>query len=157
MFFISSLDIHFPPNFKILSHVPYLAVKQCGGALTGMEGDLASPTVNDTDLYSNNVACSWTITVPSGYRVQLQFHEFDLDLSEGDCEHDSVVLDDPGLASNTQRLCGPFLPPPWSSVGNTAQVSFSSDYVEQHRGFKATWSAIASPGKYLLLILLVVL
>ncbi|XP_065177353.1 uncharacterized protein LOC135808136 [Sycon ciliatum] len=124
----------------------YSAVKHCGGSLTGYNGTIASPTVNDTGLYSNNVACTWTITVPNGYRVQVQFSIFDLDVSLSDCVHDVVHLTDMAYPDNNREHCGPFLPPVWSSVGSTAQIRFTSDYTNQHRGFVATWTALPNPG-----------
>jgi len=47
----------------------------CGGPLTGPSGNLASPYYPDN--YPNNAYCVWTITVPQGSQLRIDFLFFE--------------------------------------------------------------------------------
>lgn len=52
-----------------------VAPEQCGGALVGPSGNLASP--NYPGNYPSNTYCVWTVTVPPGSQFRIDFLFFD--------------------------------------------------------------------------------
>ena len=99
-------------------------------------------------MYPNDVDCEWNITLKDGYRIVLNFTQFDL---EGiiDCEYDYVEV---RIGNKTVgRYCGRpkdidrHLPPakPIISSENSVFVKFHSDYSneEDFHGFQAHFAA----------------
>ena len=52
-----------------------VAPGQCGGALVGPSGNLASP--NYPGNYPSNAYCVWTVTVPPGSQFRIDFLFFE--------------------------------------------------------------------------------
>ena len=53
------------------------------------QGNVTSP--NFPSAYPNDISCQWTFVADEGYRVQLQFHAFDVERC-GSCGCDSVQV-----------------------------------------------------------------
>lgn len=107
---------------------------------------------NYPSMYPNDLNCTWKLSVPQGYRVKLNFTQFELEWSE-ECRYDSVVVKSKN--DTLGKYCGrrplqsrkqehilpqePFLAP-----DNLLQVVLSTDHsneVEVH-GFQAHFVAI---------------
>ena len=65
---------------------------ECVSILTVSEqGNVTSP--NFPAAYPNSISCQWTFVADEGYRVQLQFHAFDLEwCPRCSCDHVQVQL-----------------------------------------------------------------
>lgn len=117
----------------------------CGGHLDGGSGEIKSP--NFPKEYFHNSKCLWTITVPEGKSVRLQFVEFDV---EGDpnrhrCPHDhlSICNGSDSLAPLIGKYCNSNPPPSTiCSSGNTLHLKFHSDDALAWTGFLITYSEI---------------
>ncbi|KAK3702957.1 hypothetical protein QZH41_012403, partial [Actinostola sp. cb2023] len=113
----------------------------------GTSGEFTSPGYTDPKHYPNNADSTWYITVPSGYRVELEFTDFELEKSE--CTNDYVNVYN-GFESDARLLghyCG--TSPPKNGVRSTSRymrVLFRSDYYDTYRGFKAKWTAQGRAG-----------
>lgn len=62
----------------------------CGGDVIGYEGTIliADEFKNSsTSIYNNHLQCTWTITVPEGSQVELEFGFFDIE------EHENCIFD----------------------------------------------------------------
>ena len=65
-------------------------LRTCGGQLSGLYGDFQSPGF--PDKYDTSITCDWTITVPVGHHVRLEFTEFQLEEHGKDCDYDRVTV-----------------------------------------------------------------
>ena len=93
-------------------------------------------------------ACSWVITVPSGYRVKLEFHTFDL----GARGYDYLEIYD-GSSYNSRYIGyydGHFSACTVYSTGTSLWLEFRSYSwnVAPGKGFYATYTAVSSYSKY---------
>ncbi|XP_062985014.1 complement C1r subcomponent isoform X2 [Elgaria multicarinata webbii] len=115
-------------------------------------GEVMSP--NYPKPYPNNNISTWDISVPKGYRVKLNFWQFDLEPSEA-CQYDYVKIK--ADKKDLGRYCGQvdsttgnhprgreFL-----STGNRMQLLFHSDFsneengiVVSYKGFQAYYQAV---------------
>ncbi|XP_017289814.1 cubilin [Kryptolebias marmoratus] len=111
----------------------------CGGPklLTGTGGTISSMGYPGT--YSNKARCQWTIEVPAGKLVCLQFHNFSLEESQL-CVNDKVSLTD-NLGS-LGTYCSHTPPNDVVSDGSMLHISFSSNDKVVDTGFTATWKAV---------------
>ncbi|XP_031564465.1 cubilin-like isoform X1 [Actinia tenebrosa] len=113
--------------------------------LNGTEGRIASP--GHPSYYPNNANISWSIQVPHGYSIKLEFSDnFKIGL-ETNCRSDYLVIYD-GFTTGSPVMgnyCGSDKPPSLYSSGPTLLVAFISDNEYQSSGFSANYTAI-KPG-----------
>uniref|UniRef100_A0A6Q2YHE3 Suppressor of tumorigenicity 14 protein homolog n=1 Tax=Esox lucius TaxID=8010 RepID=A0A6Q2YHE3_ESOLU len=111
----------------------------CGGTLTDELGTFMSP--NFPNFYAPNTNCVWTIQVPVGKLVKIQFTTFLLkergQLNTKECNKDYIEI-------NKKRYCGESAPPIVTSDTNTMVVVFNSDLSYVDRGFKAKYESFVS-------------
>ncbi|XP_019617777.1 PREDICTED: CUB domain-containing protein 2-like [Branchiostoma belcheri] len=101
-------------------------------------GTITSPGY--PNRYSNNLRCSWTITVSRGRRAAIRFTG--LDIEEGtvqsDCPYDYLTVYDGATSSGTQlgKFCGwDTIPSPVVASGRTMHLVFMSDPSVSGKGF----------------------
>ena len=104
-------------------------------------GSFSSP--NFPNNYPDNERCSWGITVPSGYRVKVEFHSFDL---EQCCDH-LYIYDGPSDSSPGTSISGQYPPCFFYSSGRSLWFRFQTDGSAVRQGFSATYTAVPSYGK----------
>ena len=118
--------------------------------LSGTSGTIQSPFFPSS--YDINMKCRWTITVPSGHRIKLNFGEFHLGETgaQENCDEvdyvdvrDSYSENDPAYG----KFCGNVRPAPIYSVGPRIVVTFVSDEERVFRGFSARFEAISGGKK----------
>ena len=118
----------------------YIVFVGCPSTQNGsLYGSFASPGYPNN--YPNNKRCSWGITVPSGYRIQLVFSELDTGVG-GDW---LKIFDGPSSSSKRiASLSGLHSPPfpGYRSSGSSLWFEFSSDDGYTRRGFHANYTAI---------------
>ncbi|XP_030261171.1 adhesion G-protein coupled receptor G6 isoform X5 [Sparus aurata] len=110
----------------------------CNMVLTEAQGEFKSPCY--PQKYPNSQACRWTLQAPAGFIIQLSFLDFDLEEAPG-CIYDRVVVNTGntdvkfcGLTANGLTL---------NSTGNVMELSFSSDFSVQKRGFSVSFLHVA--------------
>ncbi|XP_018598055.1 adhesion G-protein coupled receptor G6 isoform X7 [Scleropages formosus] len=110
----------------------------CIQVLTAPEGSFWSPCYPRD--YPKNQACRWTLQAPAGFIVQIAFLDFELEEALG-CIYDRVVVSTGtsdvtfcGITANGLTL---------NSSGNIMEVSFSSDFSVQKRGFNISYRQVA--------------
>ncbi|XP_018577861.1 cubilin-like [Anoplophora glabripennis] len=112
---------------------------ECGGVMKAESGTITSPgypVMNHLNRY-----CQWTIEVPEGRRITVDFVDFDLD---------ETILYDQSVAvldgSIPFKIPLAYLRPgaskkTFETSSNKMMIIFWSDRPSLHRGFKATFSA----------------
>ncbi|XP_031142871.1 ST14 transmembrane serine protease matriptase a isoform X2 [Sander lucioperca] len=111
----------------------------CGGQLLGEKGDFSSPSF--PNYYPPKTSCQWSIQVPAGKGVKVNFKKFLLAepgwKDRRDCPKDYVEI-------NGKKLCGenPDAIVTETSNSNTMSVVFFSDASYVDRGFSASYMAI---------------
>ncbi|KAJ6650250.1 hypothetical protein lerEdw1_013465 [Lerista edwardsae] len=119
---------------------------ECGGTLTGLEGQLFSP--NYPQPYPPLQLCLfqlclWKISVPAGHVIELHFHNFSLE-SQEDCNYDFVeIFDSAGMGTTNVmgRFCSSDVPPVLTSSKHVMTVLFVADEGVAEDGFFATYRA----------------
>ncbi|KAL1781836.1 membrane frizzled-related protein isoform X1 [Sigmodon hispidus] len=114
----------------------------CGGNLTGLHGVFSTP--NYPQYYPHQQLCTWHISVPVGYSIGLQFHNFSLE-TQTECGFDYVEVyeaSSSGTFSFLGRFCGEELPPRLVSSQRQLTVIFKTDLGVSSRGFLASYQAI---------------
>ncbi|XP_043993173.1 suppressor of tumorigenicity 14 protein homolog [Gambusia affinis] len=129
---VTSQDKNFP-GFRVLySQVP-AAGGDCGGTLSGERGSFSSPFFPAN--YPPRADCSWTVQVPEGRFVKVQFQTFSVGKDGSPCLHDYVTIDE-------ERLCGSQSESSvFISQSNKMRVSFRSDRGLVYPGFSAQYQA----------------
>nr|XP_015841864.1 membrane frizzled-related protein isoform X1 [Peromyscus maniculatus bairdii]XP_042136677.1 membrane frizzled-related protein isoform X1 [Peromyscus maniculatus bairdii] len=113
----------------------------CGGNLTGLHGVFSTP--NYPQHYPHQQLCTWYISVPMGYGVRLQFHNFSLE-AQAECKFDYVEVYEAGTSgafSFLGRFCGTEPPPHLISSRHQLAVIFKTDLGISSGGFLATYQA----------------
>ncbi|XP_015810319.3 cubilin [Nothobranchius furzeri] len=108
-------------------------------------GAFASPRYPSP--YPPNQACSWIIRAQEPFNhVTLSFTDFELEMINVNCSHDSVeILDgDNSQAPSIGKFCGSEIPHPVTSFSNALVVNFISDSSVSGKGFRTTYSASTS-------------
>lgn len=114
---------------------------QCGGVLTDVQGVFSSPCY--PQKYPNSQVCRWTLQAPAGFIVQLSFLDFDLEEAPG-CIYDRVLVKTGGA---DVKFCGPTASGlSLNSTGNLMELSFTSDFSVQKRGFSVSYRHGRTPG-----------
>ncbi|XP_023266849.1 adhesion G-protein coupled receptor G6 isoform X3 [Seriola lalandi dorsalis] len=119
-------------------HVLGCSSTNCNLVLTDVQGSITSPCY--PQKYPNSQACKWTMQAPTGFIIQLSFLEFDLEEAPG-CIYDRVVVNTGntdvkfcGLTANGLTL---------NSTGNVMELSFTSDFSVQKKGFSVSFRHVA--------------
>ncbi|XP_074541487.1 adhesion G-protein coupled receptor G6 isoform X2 [Halichoeres trimaculatus] len=110
----------------------------CNTVLTAVQGEFTSPCY--PQKYPNSQACKWTMQAPAGFIIQLTFLDFDLEEAP-DCMYDRVVVN----TGNTDvKFCGPTANGlTLNSTGDMMELSFTSDFSVQKRGFSVSFRHVA--------------
>ncbi|XP_068004029.1 ovochymase-2 isoform X3 [Melanerpes formicivorus] len=112
------------------------------GRLPGSEGELDFPG-GPQEFYQNHQLCVWTLFVPEGNYIWLNFSHFDIE-PETFCDYDSL-----SVYSKDNRLIGKFcggdLPLPILIGSNNMRLKFVSDSKDYGTGFSMIYKAL-SPG-----------
>ncbi|XP_034756663.1 adhesion G-protein coupled receptor G6 [Etheostoma cragini] len=110
----------------------------CIATLTDAQGEFTSPCY--PEKYPNLLTCKWTLQAPAGFIIQLSFLDFDLEEARG-CIYDWVVVNTGtadvkfcGLTANGLTL---------NSTGNVMELSLTSDFSVQKRGFSVSFRHVA--------------
>uniref|UniRef100_A0A8C9V0Q4 Nuclear factor related to kappaB binding protein n=1 Tax=Scleropages formosus TaxID=113540 RepID=A0A8C9V0Q4_SCLFO len=132
---VTNEDKNFPGFRAQVSQIPS-QIPGCGGALTGNSGSFATP--NFPSYYPPLINCTWSIQVPDGKYVKVQFKKFLMSepgQSYSTCKKDFVQI-------GSTKLCGEKSPSTVVSVqSNKMDVLFSSDMSYVDRGFSAEFEA----------------
>ncbi|XP_058975812.1 cubilin homolog [Musca domestica] len=108
----------------------------CGGEYRTLFGVIKSP--NWPNAYADNMNCTWVITAPLGYKIELKVQNFTL---EDECVGDFLEIRN-GVSDSSPligRYCGNQIPSRIPSFGNGLHVRFISDGSTQGSGFHLTW------------------
>ncbi|KAJ3614596.1 hypothetical protein NHX12_018167 [Muraenolepis orangiensis] len=105
--------------------------------LSGRKGLIQS--MGFPSSYPAELHCSWSISVPTGRRVQLQLTDMAIPGEMGKCT-DMLTISDSYRTLGT--YCGYLLPPVLVSAGNSMEITFWSDSRLTDRGFSAKWHAV---------------
>ncbi|XP_047451814.1 ovochymase-2 [Mugil cephalus] len=103
------------------------------GAVSDSEGPIRNPAL-PADRYDNNQLCLWSISVPLGYGILLEFDHFDLE-NDSRCHYDRLTVS-VGAHRPVGIFCGSAAPS--RVVLNTSQnatLLFSSDISGAGSGF----------------------
>ncbi|KAM8832062.1 adhesion G-protein coupled receptor G6 isoform 5-T5 [Spinachia spinachia] len=123
-----------PPSPPALS----CSSTSCNVELTEAQGEFTSPCY--PQKYPNSQACKWSMQAPAGFIVQLSFLDFDLEEAPG-CIYDRVLVH---AGSADVRFCGPTANGlTLNSTGNVMELSFTSDFSVQKRGFSVSFRHVA--------------
>uniref|UniRef100_A0A182NM22 Cubilin n=1 Tax=Anopheles dirus TaxID=7168 RepID=A0A182NM22_9DIPT len=120
----------------------------CRRNITGFGGIIESP--NFPNEYSASMDCRWTIKVPPGNRINLEFSHFDFEsitqhgvdnATHQRCPFDYVELQEMGAGDLpiARRFCAN-KPPPIVSAGRSIDLIFHTDSSGEQMGFRAEWS-----------------
>uniref|UniRef100_A0A672GKV6 Adhesion G-protein coupled receptor G6 n=1 Tax=Salarias fasciatus TaxID=181472 RepID=A0A672GKV6_SALFA len=110
----------------------------CNLVLTEAQGDFTSPCY--PLKYPNSQVCKWVMQAPAGFIVQLSFLDFDLEEAPG-CMYDKVVVN---TGSTEVKFCGPTASGlTLNSTGDVMELSFTSDFSVQKRGFSVSFRHVA--------------
>ncbi|XP_019508240.1 PREDICTED: CUB and sushi domain-containing protein 1 [Hipposideros armiger] len=108
----------------------------CGGTLTGMAGVVLSPGF--PGAYPNNLDCTWTITLPTGYGAHIQFLNFSTEAN-----HDYLEIQNGPY--HTSPMIGQFsgsdVPSALLSTTHETLIHFYSDHSQNRQGFKLAYQA----------------
>uniref|UniRef100_A0A3Q3BI30 Adhesion G protein-coupled receptor G6 n=1 Tax=Kryptolebias marmoratus TaxID=37003 RepID=A0A3Q3BI30_KRYMA len=90
--------------------------------------------------YPNSHSCRWTLQAPTGFIIQLSFLDFELEEAPG-CKYDWLLVH----AGNTEaKFCGLTASGmTLNSTGNVMELSFTSDFSIQKRGFSVSFQHVA--------------
>ncbi|NXX41269.1 OVCH2 protein, partial [Tricholaema leucomelas] len=109
------------------------------GKLSGSEGELDFPG-SPQQFYQNHQLCVWTLFVPEGNYIWLNFSRFDIE-PETFCDYDSL-----SVYSKDNRLIGKFCggdrPLPILIGFNNMRLKFVSDSKDYGTGFSMTYKAL---------------
>ncbi|XP_031795774.1 cubilin [Sarcophilus harrisii] len=134
-------------GFKIQYEAQSLA---CGGNIylseSNIDGYVTSP--NYPDNYPLHVDCVWTISVPTGKLIKLQFEDqFNIKISPN-CTSSYLEVRDGGdsNAPVLSKFCGSSLPGSQLSSGDMVYLRFRSDDSSTNVGFKVKYSLAVCGG-----------
>lgn len=119
---------------------------KCKFEITSSYGMLHSP--NYPNDYARNVYCYWHFQTVLGHRIQLTFHDFDVE-SHQECIYDYVAIYD-GRSENSSTLgiyCGGREPYAVIASSNEMFMVLKTDAGLQRKGFKASF--VSECGGYL--------
>ncbi|XP_058456836.1 cubilin homolog [Malaya genurostris] len=116
----------------------------CKRNITGFGGVIESP--NFPNKYPSSADCLWTISVPSGNKIDVEFSHFELEngmIFEKNnshvCHFDYVEISEPNDdRSINQKYCNN-MPTKLTSKGSTINVGFRTDNSGENVGFRLEW------------------
>uniref|UniRef100_A0A4W6EM91 Adhesion G-protein coupled receptor G6 n=1 Tax=Lates calcarifer TaxID=8187 RepID=A0A4W6EM91_LATCA len=119
-------------------HVLGCSSTNCNLVLTEAEGEITSPCY--PKKYPNSQSCKWIIQAPAGFIIQLSFLDFELEEAPG-CIYDQVVVN---TGSTDVKFCGLTANGlTLNSTGNVMELSFTSDFSVQKKGFSVSFQHVA--------------
>ncbi|CAG6015686.1 unnamed protein product [Menidia menidia] len=133
--FITDTDIQRPGFEAEYSTIPQTDAKKCGGVLSNGKGTITSPL--HPSFYPPAVDCKWTIEVPKGKKVRVNFQMFRLKEPGVDirfCHKDYVEI-------MGTKYCGEVSALALTSDTNILEVHFHSDESYTDKGFSAEYIA----------------
>ncbi|KAL2080247.1 hypothetical protein ACEWY4_024040 [Coilia grayii] len=111
-------------------------ISQCGGSMTEVSGVILSPGFPGN--YPSGLDCTWTVKLPIGFGIHLQFLNFSteaihdyLEVRSGNAETGTVI----------DRFSGPQVPQAFFSTTHETSFFFHSDYSQNKPGFQITYQA----------------
>ncbi|KAG9345033.1 hypothetical protein JZ751_009574 [Albula glossodonta] len=113
-----------------------LCLAQCGGTRTDFTGVILSPGFPGN--YPSGLDCSWTVELPVGYGIHLQFMNFSTEAIHDYLEIRSGSLE---MGSVIDRFSGPTVPDPLFSTTHETSFFFHSDYSQNKPGFHIIYQA----------------
>ncbi|KAG8573749.1 hypothetical protein GDO81_012532 [Engystomops pustulosus] len=136
-------------GFKLRYEAQSLA---CGGTIYVTDSDpnglVTSP--NYPNAYPRNTECDWTIIVPDGEAVEIQFQDqFYIEPSDN-CSNSHLEIRD-GAESSSRllaKLCGNTKPVIYKSLGTAMYLSFRTDGSTPRSGFNAQYSIATCGGSH---------
>ncbi|GCC19449.1 hypothetical protein chiPu_0000001, partial [Chiloscyllium punctatum] len=113
-----------------------MCIARCGGSLTDFSGVILSPGFPGN--YPSSLDCTWTITLPIGFGVHLQFVNFSTETI-----HDYIEVRSGSATTGTVigRFSGPQVPVPLFSTTHETTLYFHSDYSQNKQGFRSIYQA----------------
>lgn len=114
----------------------------CGKNLRGPRGTFRSPKMGP-----GRTSCTWTITVPVGQKIKLEFQYFDLGGTRAVCRTDYVELRDGRQETSPvlRKFCTTTRPQPVGSSGNVMWIRLKTSNNIYMLGFTASWQAVSMP------------
>ncbi|KAM9354916.1 adhesion G-protein coupled receptor G6 [Pholidichthys leucotaenia] len=110
----------------------------CNLVLTEAQGEITSPCY--PQKYPNSHSCKWIMQAPTGFIIQLSFLDFELEEAPG-CIYDRAVVN---TGSAVVKFCGLTAHGlTLNSTGNEMELSFTSDFSVQKRGFSVSFRHVA--------------
>ncbi|KAF3707384.1 CUB and sushi domain-containing protein 3 CUB and sushi multiple domains protein 3 [Channa argus] len=109
---------------------------QCGGSMTDVSGVILSPGYPGN--YPSGLDCTWTVNLPVGFGIHLQFLNFSTEAIHDYLEIRSGTLE---TGSVIDRFSGPVIPKPLFSTTHQTSFFFHSDYSQNKPGFHITYQA----------------
>ncbi|XP_076588628.1 ovochymase-2, partial [Chaetodon auriga] len=110
------------------------------GPVTDSEGVIRNPA-HPGDHYDNNQLCVWTLSVPPGHSILLEFDHFDLE-NDSYCRYDRLSVS-VGTHRPVGIFCGSVTPGPvLLNNSQSATLLFSSDITRAGSGFVITHHAV---------------
>ncbi|XP_028586604.2 ovochymase-2 [Podarcis muralis] len=128
---------HIDTDIRMKSSTASCSVQD--GKLPGNEGQLVFPD-HPKHFYQDNQLCVWTLLVPEGMHILLNFTRFDVE-SDMYCDYDalSVISKDNRLLG---KFCGKEPPLPILVGSNSLTLKFVSDNKEHGSGFSMIYQTI---------------
>ncbi|KAG7501128.1 hypothetical protein JOB18_040546 [Solea senegalensis] len=113
-----------------------LCLAHCGGSMTDVSGVILSPGYPGN--YPSGLDCTWTVNLPVGFGIHLQFLNFSTEAIHDYLEIRSGTLE---TGSVIDRFSGPTIPKPLFSTTHQTSFFFHSDYSQNKPGFHITYQA----------------
>ncbi|XP_075681928.1 CUB and sushi domain-containing protein 3 isoform X5 [Rhinoderma darwinii] len=113
-----------------------ICIAQCGGAMIDFSGVILSPGFPGN--YPSSLDCTWTVKLPIGFGVHLQFVNFSTETIHDYLEVRSGPAD---TGSVIGRLSGPQVPASLFSTTHETSLYFHSDYSQNKQGFHIIYQA----------------
>lgn len=113
--------------------------------LTNTSGWFSSP--NFPANYPSNTQCGWNISVPAGYKIYLNFLDFDLEDCRSSCSCDYVEVTEG--KDNRRKKCGILQSGEWkveNTLASYVVVTFKSDGRSNKKGFQAVYTFVSLKG-----------
>ncbi|XP_037548906.1 CUB and sushi domain-containing protein 3 [Nematolebias whitei] len=113
-----------------------LCLAQCGGTMADVSGVILSPGYPGN--YPSGLDCTWTVNLPVGFGIHLQFLNFSTEAIHDYLEIRSGTLE---MGSVIDRFSSPVIPKPLFSTTHQTTFFFHSDYSQNKPGFHITYQA----------------
>uniref|UniRef100_A0A0P6JSL8 Putative fibrillin n=1 Tax=Aedes aegypti TaxID=7159 RepID=A0A0P6JSL8_AEDAE len=100
----------------------------CKRNITGFGGVIESP--NFPEKYPGGSECLWTISVPLGNKIDIEFSHFELE--------NGMIFNSDKTHNVPKKYCN-HMPAKMTSKGSTVQIGFKSDTSGESFGFRLEW------------------